>query len=301
LLLAGDPFVRMVGFFQLLRPSDGVALPAERIANLTLNLRNAPSTYLAGAGFLALTWWAVAVAHGHGPAPERRALSLWRLVVIWSFLSVLLFTYSRSFYNHYYVQIAAPLWLLGGAVWLPLLRPDVAPTVRPTLVAYALALLPALVLLGPAWQGFTTPTPDPIFALVARYVNDAVPPGTPVLATDEQFDFLASRPPSQAAGRYLIDSYGHMIFLGLGLGERSWGDLLGDVARGAHSDDAYAVMRAPAPQADFLARARQAALVVIHERGASRLAPQTLAAIRALGSIREEQPRYVIIQPAVAR
>jgi hypothetical protein len=290
--------VRMVGFFQLLRPSDGVTLPVERIANLTLNLRNAPAVYLAGAGFLALTWWAAAVAHGQGPAKERRALSLWRLVVIWGFLSVLLFTYSRSFYNHYYVQIAAPLWLLAGAVWLPLLRPDVAPSLRPALAAYGVALLPALILLGPAWQGFTTGAADPIFAVVARYVNDAVPPGAPVLATDEQFDFLASRPPSQAAGRYLIDSYGHMIFLGLGLGERSWGDLLGDVARGAHSDDAYAVMREPAPQADFLARARQAALVVIHERGATRLLPQTLAAIQGLGPIREQQARYLIVQPA---
>ena len=92
-----------------------------------------------------------------------------------------------------------------------------------------------------------------------------------------------------------------MIFLGLGLGERSWGELLTDVARGAHSDDAYAVMCAPPPQADFLARARQAALIVIHERGATRLLPQTVTAIRALGAVREEQPRYVIVQPAAAR
>ena len=196
----------MVGFFQLLRPSDGlVTLPVERIANLTLNLRNAPAIYLAGAGFLALTWWAAAVAHGHGPAKERRALSLWRLVVIWSFLSVLLFTYSRSFYNHYYVQIAAPLWLLAGAVWLPLLRPDVAPSVRPTLAAYALALLPAL---GPAGAGvaglYHSHAGPHLRARWRRYVNDAVPPGTPVLATDEQFDFPGF-PPAEPGRRPLSD------------------------------------------------------------------------------------------------
>ena len=55
-------------------------------------------------------------------AVARAACARWVPVVLWGFLNVLLFTYSRSFYTHYYVQLAAPLCLLGGAAWLPLLR-----------------------------------------------------------------------------------------------------------------------------------------------------------------------------------
>jgi hypothetical protein len=180
---------------------------------------------------------------------------------------------------------------------------------------YALLLLPALALALPAWQGFTTPAPDPIFATVARYANDAVPPGAAVLATDEQFDFLASRPPSHTSTGYLIDSYGHLIYLGLGLDTRSWDDLLAAAIHGTHSDDPYRVMWAPRAQADFLARARQAALVVLHERGFPRLRADTLAAVLADGMLREKKPsgcapgdpvaqggcRYVILAPSAAR
>jgi hypothetical protein len=317
LLLAPSQFVRMVGFFQVLRPSDGLVLPPARIADLTSRLVNGPTVYLAALGFAVLTWWAARVVTGRAAAEESGALALWRPVVLWSFLSVLLFTYSRSFYNHYYVQLAAPLCLLGAAAWLPLLRPAPVRVGRERLAGagYALLLLPALALTLPAWQGFTTPAPDPIFATVARYANDAVPPGAAVLATDEQFDFLASRPPSHTSTGYLIDSYGHLIFLGLGLDTRSWDDLIQAAIHGTHSDDPYRVMWAPRAQADFLARAQQAALVVLHERGFPRLRADTLAAVLADGALREKKPsgcapgdpvaqggcRYVILAPQTAR
>jgi hypothetical protein len=345
LVLAPCLFVRLVGFFQGFRPSDGVVLPPARIADLTSRLVNGPTVYLAALGFAVLTWWAARVVTGRAAAEENGALALWRPVVLWSFLSVLLFTYSRSFYNHYYVQLAAPLCLLGAAAWLPLLRPApgrVAPArlsvphpdsagrqagLKPAptppnargrqlaVAGYAILLLPALALTLPAWQGFTTPAPDPIFATVARYANDAVPPGAAVLATDEQFDFLASRPPSHTSTGYLIDSYGHLIYLGLGLDTRSWDDLLAAAIHGTHSDDPYRVMWAPRAQADFLARARQAALVVLHERGFPRLRADTLAAVLADGMLREKKPsgcapgdpvaqggcRYVILAPQTAR
>ena len=338
LLQAPSQFIRMVGFFQVLRPSDGLVLPPARIADLTSRLVNGPTVYLAALGFAVLTWWAARVVTGRAAAEESGALALWRPVVLWSFLSVLLFTYSRSFYNHYYVQLAAPLCLLGAAVWLPLLRPapfgvlftdsagrqaglKPAPTAQNdrgrllAVAAYALLLLPALALALPAWQGFTTPAPDPIFATVARYANDAVPPGAAVLATDEQFDFLASRPPSHTSTGYLIDSYGHLIFLGLGLDTRSWDDLIQAALHGTHSDDPYRVMWAPRAQADFLERAQQAALVVLHERGFPRLRADTLAAVLADGALREKKPsgcapgdpvaqggcRYVTLAPQTAR
>src|SRR5207249_2491293 len=135
---------------------------------------------------------------------------------------------------------------------------------------------------------------DRIFEIVGRYVNNAVKPGTPVLATDEQFNFLAARPPSRNATDYLIDSYGHMIFLGLGLGTRDFGDLLGASLRGEHSNDAYAVMQRNAPQSDFLDRAGSVPLIVIHQKGFARLTDATVAAIEARSRVEERQARYTI-------
>ena len=102
------------------------------------------------------------------------------------------------------------------------------------------------------WGGLTSRHEDRIFEIVGRYISDAVPPGTPVLTTDEQFNILAARPPSHSATGYLVDSYGHMIFHGLGIDTASWGDLISDALRGKHSNDAYAVMHLPAAQADIL-------------------------------------------------
>lgn len=301
LLLVSDRFIRMVGFFQVLRPSDGLDAPPTRIADLTATLRNGPTIYLGALGFAALTWWtATTLQPAAGPATaERRALGLWMPIILWSFLSVLLFTYSRSFYNHYYVQLAPPLCLLAGASWLPVLRPW--PAARGRRVAVGLAgglLLPALALAGPAWTGFTTHVDRPAFATAARFITDAVPPEAPVLATDEQFAFLAARPPSHTATGYLVDSYGHAIFLNLGLGTRSWRDLVGAVLRGEHSDNAYAILQEAPAQTDFLDRAAAAALVIVHERGFSRLSPTTVDVLRARSTVLEDQGiRYLILKP----
>jgi hypothetical protein len=135
-----------------------------------------------------------------------------------------------------------------------------------------------------------------MFEVVGRYANNAVPPGVPVLTTDEQFNFLAARPPSRSATGYLVDSYGHMIYLGLELDRRDLGDLWGDLFGGRRSDDAYAAMLMPAPQADMLDRASRAALVVIHDKGFARLAEETVTQIRA--SLDEEvaERRYSILR-----
>ncbi len=306
LLIAPSAFIRMVGFFQLLRPADGLRLPSERIANLTSTLENGATAYVAALGFLALTGWIIALYRWPAPATEgaaadRTALGSWRPILLWSFLSVLLFTYSRSFYGHYYVQLGAALCLLAPAAWLPLLAPSAARP-RRWAAAYALLLVPALLLVRPAWVSFTTRYDDPIFAIVARYVNDAVPPGAQVLSSDEQFNFLASRPPSVSPTTgYLIDSYGHMIYLGLNMPARSWGDLIGAVIGGQASNDPYQIMWRAAPQADFLARAESAALVVVHDRGFVRLQQSTVDALLALGVVRERQSRYLILQPRSAR
>jgi len=323
-LAAPSQFIREVIFFQLLRPDDGLSDIPSRIADITSSLGNALTPLMAAAGFVVLSMWAWL----------RRTPGPWRIGIIWTFFSLLLFTYSRSFYQHYYIQLAAPFCILGAGVSLlgPILderRRTKDERIRNVqgslqgefgmrngsgfagrtsfvfrlssfvpLILGILALLVVVPLLAMQWAGLVTRDcphcNDPLFEVVGRYVNDAVPPGTPVLSTDEQFNILAARPPSRTATGYLIDSYGHMIYLGLNLGNRSWGELISAVLNGEHSNDVYAVLHLPAAQADILDRARQAAMIVVHDKGFPRLTPDTIAALSKIAKIDQQQSRYTI-------
>lgn len=306
LLLAPSEFVRDVFFFQLLRPNDGIAEIPARIADLTATLRNPVTMLFAALGFLVLSLrvWVM------------RATGGWWVVIIWLFFSVLLFTYSRSFYQHYYIQLAAPLALMGAAVGLlpGLLRGFAwrSYVSRPLAVRVAVPVLLALVLAPLVlvqWRGITTRHEERIFEVVGRYVNNAVPPGTPVLATDEQFNLLAARPPSHNATGYLVDSYGHMISLGIGLNTRDLGDLWSAALSGGRNEpalpgerpDVYGVMHRPAPQADFLDRVSQAPIVVLHSTGRNRLTEETQREIAGRKQLVVEQSNYWIYRDETAR
>lgn len=305
LVLVPSQFLRDVFFFQLLRPNDGIEQIPARIADLTATLRN-PATILSAAlGFLVLSLWVWV----------RRSAGAWWVVAIWMFFSVLLFTYSRSFYQHYYIQLAAPLCLLGAAVSL---LPDLARRNLPETAssrhrmiqatASVLLALVSLPLLAVQWNWIVTRHPDDIFAVVARYINNAVPPGTPVLSTDEQFNILAARPPSHNATGYLVDSYGHMISLGLGLNTRDLGDLWSTALSGRRDErlpgerlDVYGIMYRPAPQADFLDRASRVPLVVVHETGFNRLTSETQQELAESKPPVVQQTRYSIFRSTSAR
>lgn len=304
LVLAPSQFLRDVLFFQFLRPSDGVVDSPARVADLTATLANALTPMLAALGFVVLSLWVY--------TRSDRSLGPWRIGILWMFFSLLLFTYSRSFYQHYYIQLAAPLCLLAAGVSL---APDLvrhwtrtrsaagAKDERSAIIMrfapVALLALICVPLVVIQWTGMTTRKcphcEDPIFGIVSRYVTDAVPPGSAVLSSDEQFNILAARPPSHSPTTgYLIDSYGFMISLGLNLDTRDWGDLISSALHGDHGNDPYAVMQSARPQADFLERAAIAPLIVIHERGFVRLSPVTQAAIDATYKVAEQQSRYTI-------
>jgi len=261
---------------------------------------------LAALGFVVLSVWAW----------TRRDLGIgpWRLGIIWMFFSLILFTYSRSFYQHYYIQLAAPLCLFAAGVNLipPLLKqlPGMMRSAARGVTAVAVPVVLLLLIGVPfaviQWTGMTTRAcphcEDHIFEIVGKYVNDAVPPGAPVLSSDEQFNILAARPPSHSPTTgYLIDSYGQMIYLALNMDTRGWGDLITSSLRGDHGTDPYAVMRSARPQADFIDRAADAALIVVHERGFARLSDETMAVLNSAYELAEKQPRYTIYRGYVAR
>jgi 4-amino-4-deoxy-L-arabinose transferase-like glycosyltransferase len=307
LVLAPSQLFRQVFFFQLLRPGDGVIDVPTRIADLSSTLANALTPLFAAIGFITLSVWVwrrgalTSNASRSKIQNPKSKIANWRVVILWTFFSLLLFTYSRSFYQHYYIQLAAPLCLLGAGVSLvPGLFRDAVrriPAVRPWVIRYvpvALLAFVALPLVVVEWSSVTARRENRKFEVVARYVNDAVPPRTAVLTTDEQFNFLAARPPSRNATGYLVDSYGHLIYLGLGLDRRDWGDLWGDVLGGTRSNDVYSALWKPAPQSDLLDRASRTPLVVIHDTGEARFTRETLAAIEAQFKLVEEQRNYKI-------
>lgn len=301
LLIAPSQIIRDIFFFQILRPSDGLIDIPARIADISSTLFNALTPLCAALGFIAVSF-AVWRRPSEDAAGQSGPTSAWRTVALWSFFSLLLFTYSRSFYSHYYIQLAAPLCLLGSGITLvPGLVKSALAGIRLSVSPTWVRAVPALLLLVVAvplaaveWNGNRDRHEDRIFEIVGRYVSDAVKPGTPVLTTDEQFNFLAARPPSHSSTGYLIDSYGHMIFLGLGLDKRDWGDLIQSSLKGIHSNDAYAVMHSPAAQQDILNRAVNVPLIVIHQKGEVRMTQDTLAAIRAMSTVAEQQTRYTI-------
>ncbi len=314
LLLSPSQFVRQVFFFQLLRPGDGLTDVIARIADLSATLANSLTILSAALGFVALSIW---IWRSNTAAPDpadpqstirmnakqnpQSAIDRWRVVALWTFFSLLLFTYSRSFYGHYYIQLAAPLCLLGAGISLipGLLRGALRNTRFTTLrvaryAPLALLVIITLPLAATEWSGVTSLLENRKFELVGRYINDAVQPGTAVLTTDEQFNFLAARPPSRNATGYLVDSYGHLIYLGLGLNNRDWGDLWSDVFGGKRSNDVYSALWKPAAQADLLDRASNSPLIVIHDTGEARFTAATLAAIRAQVKVVEQQKAYTI-------
>jgi hypothetical protein len=287
-LLAPSQLVRYVFFFQLLRPGDGLIDVPSRVADLSSTLGNALTLLFMAVGLVAMSLWVW----------RNKSLGVARVAVLWMLFSMLLFTYSRSFYGHYYIQLAAPLCLLGAGVsFLPHALGMKWPASGVRFIAslpLALLALVAVPFTAIQWSVSTTRQENRLFEIVARYTNNAVPPGTAVLTTDEQFNFLAARPPSRNATGYLIDSYGHMISLGLDLPTRSWGDLWSAAMWGQHSNDVYAVMQLPAPQQDILDRAAQVPLVVIHDKGFARLTPATIAAIETNRAAVERTTLYTI-------
>jgi hypothetical protein len=308
-IIAGGTMVREIFFFQLLRPGDGIADVPSRLPLITGALAGAitanPLTLLCAAlGSVMLSW---RVARG-------TSLGGWTPIILWNIYSFALFTYTGSFYTHYYIQLAAPLCLLGGAVAL---WPHKVATTRTSgdgvsvanepapasrwgrrvaasryLYAAVTALIALLFvpMLVYQWGTTTSPHPDPMFRDVAKYVSDAVPPGTSVLTLDDQFNFLAARPPSYLPSTgYLVDSYGHMIYLGLNIGNRSISDLIGGIFHDPHSNDPYAAaMWQDAPQADMLQRIAAAPLIVTHDVGEARLRKDTLAKLAQMARLQPD-------------
>jgi hypothetical protein len=156
----------------------------------------------------------------------------------------------------------------------------------------ALAGLVGLAAVGLA--PVVAPRPDPIFATVARYVADAVPPAGTALTTDAQFNVLASRALPRAAGGYLVDSYGQLVYAGLGLGEGRLAEAALAAWRGRAGVTVDEVIWRPAAQALLREHMAAAEVVVVHAVGQRRLTPATRAWLGSQFRLAEQTSRYDI-------
>lgn len=204
---------------------------------------------------------------------------------------------NRSFYNHYEAHLSLPLSMLAGAlplvIWRALRASWAGRAVGVGLAAAACALV---VWLAPAtWRGVQERPEDRIMTILSRYGNNAVGPDAGILALDAQISFRAARRPAREdRDRFLIDSYGTLLYHGLGIEGTSLGERLRRVVSDSPGNDPYAIIWRPAAQAQLRASIDRSDLVIIDETSSGRLSDETRRWLESRGQLAERQDRYVI-------
>lgn len=284
LLRCPHDFLKQVYFFQLLRPADGITRWTTRLYDIW---RYTPAWLtvrmgLAGALFLGLL------------VLKRREARPWLVILIWMGYTLALIVLNKSYWPQYYVQLAVPLSLLGGGlldvrVWPVWSFRGAAGRVR-QLTLGSLAFL-AILFVGLVGGEVTNQCTDtvrmleetsPAYTEIADYLsrrNSST--GARILVFEPNYTFLASRPPAGVGpDRFLVDSYGEMLYVNLEIQGRSLLALMKAVLTNQENELQSTFWRPPA-QEQVLAAFGQAEYVIIDGRARYQLQPQTLAAIQA--------------------
>jgi hypothetical protein len=286
LVRCSDDFVKQVYFFQFLRPPDGIVRRLPRLydiwryaqAWLTLRL-GAAGTLVAS---LVILW--------------RKKARRWLIILAWAGYTLLLILANSSYYPQYYVQLAVPLCLLAGALFaresdvrLGFLRTADGGVILPVGMLTAAAVLVVGLVSGgllsqPAGLVEVTQHRDSTYTEVASYIQRNSHPAERVLAFEPNYAFLASRPLSGAnSERFLVDSYGEMLYVNMGIQERSLSSLTRAML-GAKKAKLQSTFWQRAAQDQVLAAFRQAEYVVIDGRARYQLEPRTLVTIQEQSS-----------------
>lgn len=279
-LLSNGEMLRQVLAFQVSRPADGISDPLQRLWSTTGDGGSAVTVILAAIGVIVIAMTM------KGETRKR-----WLPVIGWLALGVVLMLTSRSYYAHYYMQVAPPLALIGGAGFT-LLKP---PTSRKQYILAVSGGMITLALIPLAWRqisSFSEPHADRIYVMVARYLGDT-PPGSTILTLDPQFMFLSAKEPARGPdGTFLVDSYGQLIYVALNSKPKS-GQEVGSDATGA-GVSVWDIMHRPAAQQSVLDRVRMADYFVLDAKSAGRLTKDTLQQIETQAQVLEQGERYTI-------
>jgi hypothetical protein len=106
MVVAPVSFVRQVYLFQLFRAADGPATAVERFSQILGYDASHLTLYISDAGL------AILVLRGL----LRGNWGKWGLILIWAAGILAVLAFSRSYYPHYYVQLAVPLCVLAGGL-----------------------------------------------------------------------------------------------------------------------------------------------------------------------------------------
>jgi len=304
LLRCPGDFLKQVYFFQLLRPADGVVHRLARLYHIW-HYGQAWSTVRFGLlGGLCISLLAI----------WRREARPWWIVLVWAGYSLLLIVANSSYYPQYYVQLAVPLCLLGGG----LLDMRIGPIWRSTADfrswpnfgsltlggCILMTILAIGVLRGHIVHQYQDIMQrlghtDATYAQVADYIQQNSSPDAQILVFEPNYTFLSSRPPAGVrAGQFLVDSYGEMLYVNLGVESQTLWELAKAVWMGQKSALQPTFWRSPAQEAVLTAFER-ADYVVIDGRARYQLQPQTLAMIQSrsaevfafgVASVRKKEP-----------
>jgi hypothetical protein len=221
----------------------------------------------------------------------------WTLLLPWLALAIAALALNRSFYDHYGAHLSLPLAILSGALPLVVVRGIQADwagrLVGVGLTAAACALV---IWLAPAtWGTIQERQEDRLYTIVSRYATDAVGPDAGILAMDTQFSYRAARRPAREdRDRFVVDSYGMLLYHGLGIEDASLAERLRRVVGDAPGRDPYAIMWRPAAQEQLRASIERSDLVIIDKTSDGRLADETRRWLAERGRLAERQDRYAI-------
>ncbi len=278
LLRCPADFVKQVYFFQLLRPADGVVNRLARLYQIWHYDQAWLTVRLGILGALCiglLTIW-------------RRQASSWWVVLAWAGYSLLLIVANSSYYPQYYVQWAVPLCLLGGGLLdcrLWTIRSDRKWFRSLTVGRLVLTAAVVLGLLGGQIAGQYKAIEQAIagvestYVRVADYIRQHSSADALILAFEPNYTFLSSRAPAGAGpGRFFVDSYGEMLYVNLGIENRSLSDLVKAMLR--DKPQLQPTFWRESGQHDVLSALDRAAYVIIDGRARYQLSPQILATVR---------------------
>jgi 4-amino-4-deoxy-L-arabinose transferase-like glycosyltransferase len=272
-----DSFLKQVYFFQLLRPADGVTGRLSRLFEMWHYARSWSTVRLGLVGALCaglLVVW-------------RQEAKLWMVVLSWAGWSWLLIMANSSYYPQYYTQLAVPLCVLAGSLLdggLNALSARAATHNQHLGLLALIVILAAGVLAGKATLQYReiarlVEYSDSTYAAVAGYLREHSPPETTVLAFEPNYALLASRPVAgPSIGEFLVDSYGGMLYINLGIEHQSLWYLAKQVLTGQKEELQSTFWRQPAQQ-QVLAAFERADYVVVDGRARYQVEPKTLEMI----------------------
>ena len=275
LIASPTPFIRQVFIFQVLRPPDGTTDLGKRWVEIFAS-EESLATILGGAiGFGMIILKTI----------MTRQAGRWSLIMLWASGIIAVFFFSKTFYRHYYVQLAVPLAILAGACGNSEfvrslftsstrdLRRAVLMGIQIGLVVYAL-LNYELVQHEYVLARQLAEKPSVVLHQVNDFLIKHTSPQAKILAFEPIHVIVASR---QLAGltsnTSLVDNYGYLLYVGLGLEK--------DGFPGKTSNDALQVFHRPESQARIIQIAAQADCVITDYRSAFELIDSSFSAITA--------------------